>query len=325
MALIIHDPIYGEIQVTAPVLLELINSPAMQRLKGVDQHFDSIVRVPWEPYTRFDHCLGVMFLIKKFGGDLEEQIAGLLHDISHTAFSHAMDFVLGDKYVQNFHDQHVQEFLLKTTVPGLLKKYGFNAEKITDPKNFSLLEQEIPSLCADRVDYALKCFYSIHLADPKKLQQILGSLTNHENRIVFNDAKQAHDFAAMFLISDQQIWGGSALGNTAYVLFAKIVKKAYDAKLVTIDDFFKTDREFLESLDKDSKMEVQKLKNLKIQIVNPENGFDLHVNAKIRYVDPPVKINDREVKKLSNINPQFGKELTAALKRRKRGNYVRIL
>jgi len=31
------DPIYGEVEITEPVIVELINSPSLQRLKGIDQ------------------------------------------------------------------------------------------------------------------------------------------------------------------------------------------------------------------------------------------------------------------------------------------------
>jgi len=32
-----NDTIYGNYEIQEPVILELINSPAMQRLKGIDQ------------------------------------------------------------------------------------------------------------------------------------------------------------------------------------------------------------------------------------------------------------------------------------------------
>jgi len=52
------------------------------------------------PTTRFDHSVGVMLLIRKLGAGsspasalLKEQVAALLHDVSHTAFSHVIDYV----------------------------------------------------------------------------------------------------------------------------------------------------------------------------------------------------------------------------------------
>jgi HD superfamily phosphohydrolase len=34
-----------------------------------------------------------MLLVRRLGASLEEQIAALLHDVSHTAFSHVIDSV----------------------------------------------------------------------------------------------------------------------------------------------------------------------------------------------------------------------------------------
>ena len=44
-----------------------------------------------------------MLLALKFGSSLEEQIKALLHDISHSAFSHVIDYVLGniDKFLKH--------------------------------------------------------------------------------------------------------------------------------------------------------------------------------------------------------------------------------
>lgn len=90
--LIISDKIYGEFELEK-VLEDLIVSKPVQRLKGIHQGGASyLVNEKWNE-TRFDHSVGVMLLIKKLGGSIEEQIAGLLHDVSHTAFSHVVDFV----------------------------------------------------------------------------------------------------------------------------------------------------------------------------------------------------------------------------------------
>ncbi|MBM3255849.1 MAG: HD domain-containing protein [Candidatus Moranbacteria bacterium] len=91
--MIYTDRIYGKIKITEPIILELINCPSIQRLKGIDQAGYS---KPWFsgiPRTRFEHSMGVFILLKKYNACLEEQIAGLIHDASHLTFSHAKDML----------------------------------------------------------------------------------------------------------------------------------------------------------------------------------------------------------------------------------------
>lgn len=77
-ALKIVDKIYGEFEIDE-VLAALIESNAMQRLKGVHQGGASfLVHENWN-VTRYEHSVGVMLLIRQLGGSVEEQIAGLLH------------------------------------------------------------------------------------------------------------------------------------------------------------------------------------------------------------------------------------------------------
>jgi uncharacterized protein len=102
--MLFEDPVYGKIEVNETVLLELINSKPIQRLKGVLQGGLLYKVKPWKTMTRFDHSVGVMLLLRIKGASLEEQIAGLLHDISHTAFSHAINFVYKSKDY-DFHEK----------------------------------------------------------------------------------------------------------------------------------------------------------------------------------------------------------------------------
>src|SRR5512139_2939097 len=99
------DSVYGEVDLEESVLLDLMQTQAMQRLRGVLQHGITALIGITRPVTRFDHSLGVMLLVRRLHaraeqnampsqlarGSLEEQIAALLHDVSHTAFSHVID------------------------------------------------------------------------------------------------------------------------------------------------------------------------------------------------------------------------------------------
>ena len=92
----IKDEIYGEFKVAEPVLISLINSQPIQRLKGIDNYGIPKEMYQFPGFSRFDHSLGVLLLLRRLGAGIEEQVAGLLHDVSHTAFSHVVDWAIGD-------------------------------------------------------------------------------------------------------------------------------------------------------------------------------------------------------------------------------------
>ena len=90
-----EDELYGKVEITEPLLLDLITSDAMQRTKGVSQHGITALIGVTPPFSRFVHSVGTMLLVRRLGANVNEQVAALLHDISHTAFSHVIDFVFG--------------------------------------------------------------------------------------------------------------------------------------------------------------------------------------------------------------------------------------
>src|SRR3989344_5458970 len=101
----LNNKLYGRYKITEAVLIDLINSKALQRLKGIHQAGAWNLHYSFKKsFTRYDHSLGVMLLLRKFGASIEEQIHGLLHDISHTAFSHVADFVFNKQTSQTYQD-----------------------------------------------------------------------------------------------------------------------------------------------------------------------------------------------------------------------------
>ena len=104
MSEIINDEVYGKIEINEPILLELINSKEIQRLKNISQFGIPSEYYHMPSYSRYEHSMGVFLLLRKLNVDLKEQIAGLIHDISHTAFSHVIDWVIGDSTQESFQD-----------------------------------------------------------------------------------------------------------------------------------------------------------------------------------------------------------------------------
>lgn len=299
------DKVYGKFEINSPVILELINSSPLQRLKNICQFGVPDEFYYLKNYSRFEHSVGVFLLLKKLGASEEEQIAGLLHDVSHTAFSHIIDWVLGDGKKEEHQDEKHEEFLLNSKITKILKKYQFNPIRIAQHQNFKLLEQEIPSLCADRLDYALKEF-------PLKIaQSCFKKLTVKNGKIVFQNQKSAEVFALNFLKRQSTHWGGIE-AVTRYRLFANAIRIALDEKIINLNDFWQDDDFVLAKIKKAKNKEIEKLfsilrkKKLQKLIKSREVAY-----KKFRYVDPEFLENGR-IFKLGDVNKDFQKKLRKA-------------
>lgn len=116
-----QDRIYGTIDIEESVLLDVMQSRAVQRLRGVLQHGITGLIGITAPTSRFEHSVGVMLLVRQFGAPVEEQIAALLHDISHTAFSHVIDYVVGgwQDAESSYHERVKESYMASTDLPAI--------------------------------------------------------------------------------------------------------------------------------------------------------------------------------------------------------------
>lgn len=69
-------------------------------------------------------------LLNRLGASEEEQVAGLLHDISHTAFSHLIDWVIGDSSKEDYQDKRHLSVLLENEIAQILSNYGYSSKNI---------------------------------------------------------------------------------------------------------------------------------------------------------------------------------------------------
>ena len=195
--MLIKDRVYGEIEITDQVILDLIKSKPMQRLKGIAQAGISKYVFKNRSVTRFEHSLGVMILLKKLGASVEEQIAGLLHDIPHTAFSHVIDYVFKSKD-HDFHEKFHEKIINNSEIPKILKEHDLDPKFITNEHNFPLLEKNAPDLCADRLDYTFRDLAEFY-SSTEKLKDCITKLIIENNEIIFADKESAVLFANLYL------------------------------------------------------------------------------------------------------------------------------
>ncbi|MFN2564016.1 MAG: HD domain-containing protein [Gemmatimonadaceae bacterium] len=105
MFTIIRDPLWNNVRVDA-LAMELIDTPAFQRLRYVRQLGWVYMVYPGATHSRFEHALGAYHLARRALALLEEReglarlpddechlvrVAALLHDIGHYPYSHALE------------------------------------------------------------------------------------------------------------------------------------------------------------------------------------------------------------------------------------------
>tara|TARA_Y100000310_G_C20592114_1_gene768620 strand:- start:165 stop:1133 length:969 start_codon:yes stop_codon:yes gene_type:complete len=317
-----EDRVYATQVIEEPILIELIETPKLQRLKGISQFGmpESLYRFP--VYSRFEHSIGVMLLLRQLGASLEEQAAGLLHDVSHTAFSHTVDWVYGTETEENHQDEALERIILNSSLPSILERHGLDARRIVNQDLFPLLEQEAPLLCADRVDYTLRemALYK----DPENVEFVKKSLIANK-RIMFNNREAAEIFAKDYMGCQLNHWG-APLFKTRWRLLADALKLGILEGTIVYDDFYTDDATVLEKLGKSKNPDI--IRNFELLeedfgVIEDSNG-PFEIKKKFRYVDPEF-VENGQVYRYSEINPCYGNFLKVEAEKARQSKNVRII
>lgn len=320
----INDLVYGEFEINEPVLVDLINSKPLQRIKAVNQAGSQLVE-PHRNITRYDHCVGVMLLLRNFNATLEEQVAGLLHDVPHTAFSHAVDFAFGEEERQTYHERFLKKIVLESEIPEILTKHDIDPERVTDEHNFGLLEQDIPDLCADRIDYSLRDTRNYDGFTQKEVEDILASLITLNGKFVLTDKQTALIYARAFMKTCLEFWN-SPKTLAALELMGDLLRTGLEMKIISEEDLFLTDDELIRKISSSIKPETSKfLEKLtpRLSFTFDEDSFDYHTKGKIRYIDPLIYENNK-LTRLSELKEDFATEIEDFKKKVKKGYKIRI-
>jgi len=306
-----QDRIYKTIEINEPVILDLIESPSMQRMKGVDQHGHFEPYFSGTAFSRFEHSLGVFALLKKFEAPLLEQISGLLHDVSHTVFSHVADYIYNDGSgeKQNFQDNCFEWFVNESEIPDILKKYDIDYKDILDDSKFPLQERELPDLCADRIDYFLREPKLTDKITEENIQEFIDNLIIINDFWVFKKERLARKYAYLFLDVNNKFWSGIE-SAVMFKTTSDLVKYAIETKIINRDDLFTTDDDVWNKIrsvagkTNELRLLIDRADNKFKFISSTQNDYDLHILCKSRVVDP-LFLDGKNLKRVSEIDCEF--------------------
>jgi HD superfamily phosphohydrolase len=308
--------IYGDFIVTEPVLLDLFKSPTMERIKHIRQYgvIDYVVKQPQE-YTRYEHSVGVWALLRIFGASIEEQIAGLLHDASHTVFSHVGDILFRHQSMTSSYQDDIHEWYLKTQkIDELLARHKFSLESILHKSGkHTMLEQDLPEICADRFEYNLYAGILTAMLSKQDIQEIIKNTRFQDGRWFFVNKESAEKLARVSLYNTEHIWGGPY----AYFIYrwtAAALAQGIQTGLFTTDDIhFSTDDALWGKLwisnDPIIIKNIKKIISYKDLIIsaNQQDSTSAVIKTKFRGINPWV-FDGKEYKRLSEVDENFKKE-----------------
>ncbi len=304
------DPIYGDVCFGQGLLADLHASQAVQRLGSVYQGGITAFIRPERQTTRLHHSIGVAALLQRLGAGLHEQAAGLVHDVAHTAFSHVVDFVFPN-HEHIYHEDNRESMVLASDLPEILGAYDLDWREITNPECFSLLEQPLPQLCADRLDYFLRDgAVDIGTFSVEDAHRLLDHLTVHQGRIVVDDLEAARWLGDHFIELDDRCWC-SVQEVGWYAVMAEALRAALAGTIITEADFAGTDAEVLDRIGAAGNQEVDRWLALLRHDVDfvrvtaqAAGAAELVALPKVRSVDPPV-LTEGGVVSLSHLDAGF--------------------
>ncbi len=282
------DRVYGEVSITDPALLELVATPTFQRLHGVRQAGPSAIAFSFKDVTRFEHSLGVHLMLGRLGADFKQQVAGLLHDISHTAFSHAVDFLVTSDE-QDHHERLKPQMLDRPDIVRGLANMGYHPEDFYDDTVYPLLERSLPNLCADRLDYFLRDGLACRVIAPVEVRCILEDLVVIDSTIGFTELGVARRAAALFGVMNRD-WWASRTEAFIYNEFADALREGFRLGVLNDGDLLTEDALVLAKLDAaHSPLITAKLAAIRQFHPGLLAGYTPRVIPKERWLDPPVK------------------------------------
>ena len=258
----IKDPVHGYIYITEPEK-NIIDSYPMQRLRRLRQLAGSEYVYPGANHTRFEHCVGVMYLagkvlenpnISRVINDQEAEVArlaALLHDVGHGPFSHVFEHLLV-RDLGRTHEDITSWLIEKSEVADKLGKMGYHPEEISQlavgklhKPGRAFLDQIISSAVdVDKQDFIVRDTYHtgaeygfidvfrlIHALDilGENLAVELGALSALESFII----ARIESFKSIYF---------HRVGRAAQIMLAMAMEKANEELGLTS---FKTPEEYL--------------------------------------------------------------------------------
>ena len=242
--MIIRDPVHGDLSFTEAER-RVMDTPQMQRLRGVRQTGSANLVYPGCVHTRFEHSLGTAAMARRIlealnvnGAQIEQEqadavtLAALVHDISHLPFGHTFE---DERKLFPRHDsaERITHFLSQKEIAQALDASGLRDTVISllTDKSFSpsWMQQIVSStIDADLLDYLRRDAYFAGLRQDYD-DRIFSTFTLVDDTLAINLTRLSTRTELLHLLRLRYF-----LTERVYYHHAKVASGAMIAKAVEI-------------------------------------------------------------------------------------------
>ena len=276
-----------------------LQTPSLLRLKNIG-YFCGMDYASKEIYSfneyisRYDHSLTVALLTWHYTKDEKQTLAGLFHDIATPCFSHVIDYMNKDYENQESTEEYTEKILKEDTyLNECLKQDNILLEDITDFKKYTIVDNDRPKLCTDRLDglilTALFWPKAININDAKNIIHDTQIVINEEGNqeIGFKSSEIANFVLKVSKTID--IFCHTNEDNYMMELLASITREAIQNKYISYNDLYiLNEKELIDILKNCNNKEITK-KLIKFMNIKKENIPEISIdNIKARALNPLV-------------------------------------
>ena len=188
----VRDPIHDYIDLSS-VEVKLVDTPAYQRLRWIKQLGPTNLVYPGANHTRHEHCMGTSHVVGKMAdsvglesGDKQlVSVAGLLHDLGHTAFSHLGDEING---VED-HVIRTTKIITETEISDILSEEGIDSKEVNQ---IIMGEHKLGPLVSgdldgDRLDYLVRDAHYTGVSTGVDMGRLIATMSMSDSNLVIKE------------------------------------------------------------------------------------------------------------------------------------------
>ena len=264
-----------------------------------------------DPYSRYEHSVGVGLIVWHFTGDVQQSVAALFHDIATPVFSHVVDFMNGDHVRQESTESQTTAMIASSpALQECLRRAGLQTCDVNDYHRFPVADNDTPHLSADRLEYTLGNVVNYGVGSRETVAAWYNNLVVGRNdegvdELMFRELQIAEPFALAAIqmshlyVSDEDRFSMQMLAE----LMAKHIRRG----VLSEADLYTTELQVIELLlrDPEAVADWQRYRAYHKMITPKEQGISRIIPAKKRYIDPYVQGRGR----VSKLSPAFAEKL----------------